>query len=345
MKSTFSDLTTKFFYSFLAAERGVSKNTMASYSDSLRLLIRYLCDRFKIEPEQIKIERITDEIIIDFLNHIEKEKGNSISTRNQRLAAIKTFFHFIARKKPEMMHMNECVQAIRPKQQQHTPPSSLTRDEIKAILNAADSSTVIGMRDKLIILLLYNTGARVQEICDLKLSDIILEKAPSIKVTGKGRKTRIIPIWRKTADIIIRYIDLRKEKEIDSEYLLVNIRGEAMTRFGIGRRIEHYAKKASEQCISLKNRNITPHVFRHTAALHILESGSDITIIKDLLGHVDLKTTSQYLEVSISRKQKALEKFPAPGLDTEPKDKELIWKKPDILKYLTKISNMRYVAS
>lgn len=345
MKSTFNYLVTAFFTSYLTKERGLSENTIASYSDGIRLLLLHACDHFAIKPEQIEIKHISFEMIIDFLDHIEKNRGNCAATRNQRLAAFKAFFQFVARREPEMTHMNERVHAIKPKKHNTSPPPSLTVEEVRAILDETDCDTLIGLRDKVIIQLLYNTGARVQEIADLKISDLELGKRPVATLTGKGGKTRIIPIMRETAELVAEYLEFRKHKGVSSDFLIVNIRDQAMTRFGIEKRIDIHAKAAADKCPSLKGRKITPHVFRHTTALHLIESKNDITIVKEWLGHADLKTTSQYIEVSIERKQRALEKMRSPVATSKCQHQRPNWRQPSILEYLSGISNQaRYVA-
>ena len=343
MKITFSYLVTTFFTSHLSAELGLSPNTVASYSDCLKLLVNYLCERLELDPEAIDIQMISPERVLDFLDYIEKERGNATSTRNQRLGAIKTFFHFLARTVPELMHANECIQAIRLKSCEHHPPPSLTVEEMDAILACPDPNTLLGARDKALLHLMYNTGARVQELADLSVADLHFNNNPTVTLTGKGRKTRVIPLWQITVDRIFHYLQIRESFEIDSRHLFLNTAGNPMTRFGIGRRIDKHVQTAIAQCPSLTGRRITPHVFRHTTALHLIEAGNDLAVVKDWLGHADIRTASLYVEVSIERKRKALEKLPPPdgGLPAElPK-----WKQPDLMSFLTSCSRRRnYVA-
>jgi site-specific recombinase XerD len=339
MSPTFSHQITCFFISYLAHERGVSENTVAAYSDSLRLLIQHLCKKHGKQPEQLRMEMLGAEAILDFLGHLEHERSNCESTRNQRLAAIKSFFHFAARENPELMLQNERIQAIRSKKTDHKPPPSLTVEQVRAILEAIDTATHIGLRDKALIQLLYNTGARVQEIADLRISDLRVDTPATVTLTGKGRKIRTIPLWEETVQLIRAYLLAREHAGIHSDPLFLNNKGQPITRFGIGRRIEHHARNAAERCPSLKDLPITPHVFRHTTALHLIETGSDITIVKEWLGHADLKTTSQYIEVSVARKRNALEKLPPPGTGEQVEMPE--WKDPGILEFLTRLSGKR----
>lgn len=343
MKITFSYLVTSFFTSYLSAERGLSPNTIASYSDCMRLLINHLCHHHHIQTEAVELSMINAELVLAFLDSLEKERANDPASRNQRLAAIKAFFHFLSRTVPELMHQNEQIQAIQPKKIDHRPPPSLSIDEVKAIQTVPDTTTLMGARDAALLKMLHNTGARAQELIDCVITDLHVDGPASVTVTGKGRKTRVIPLWKETVESVSHYLQLRERAGIHSAQLFLNIRGEALTRFGLGRRIAHLAQAAVENCPSLKGRMITPHTYRHTTALHLLEANNDIAIVKDWLGHADIKTTSMYLEVGIERKRQALEKLPPPsgGVPQESPS----WKQPDLLKFLTACSQMaHYVA-
>jgi len=339
MKRTFSHQITRFFASYLANERGASKNTIAAYSDSLRLFIKHLCEKHRKQPEQLDMELFNPEEVLDFLDHLEHDRNNSGSTRNQRLAAIKSFLHFAVREDPESMLQNERIQAIRAKKTDHKPPPSLSVEQVRAILDSIDTTPLIGLRDKALIQLLYNTGARVQEIADLTLSDLRFDSPATATLTGKGRKTRTIPLWEETVQHIQAYLQAREHEGIHSAHLFLNNKREPITRFGIGRRVELHGNNASEKCPSLKGMKLTPHVFRHTTALHLIETGSDITVVKEWLGHADLKTTSQYIEVSVARKREALEKLPPPGSGERGVVPE--WKAPGIIEFLLSLSGNR----
>jgi integrase/recombinase XerD len=342
MNITFSYLVTHFFQSYLRAELGLRNTTIASYSDCMRLLIRFACERLHCEPEAIGLDAITGDLVIDFLTDLEQRRRNCPRSRNQRLAAVKTFFHFIARHVPEMALANEGVQAIRTKRTGYLPPPSLNMDEVNAILGSPDRHTWIGMRDRALLQLLYNTGARVQELADITLADLRTGSMPTVTLTGKGGKTRATPLWQETIDMVNLYLDLRKQEGIETKYLFCNARGKALTRFGIGRRVALHASRAADKCPSLQGRDVSPHTFRHTIALHLIEAGNDIAVVKDWLGHADIKTTSMYLEISIERKRKALEKAPPPLGDGPQEHPQ--WKQPELLAFLTRCSRQaRYV--
>jgi site-specific recombinase XerD len=310
----------------------------------MKLLINYACNQRKVGPEGLRMDMFTRELILDFLSYTETVRQNCEGTRNQRLAAIKSFFSFLARNIPELMEINTRIQAIRAKKTDHRPPPSLNRDEVEAILAVPDHDTLLGARDQALLQLLYNSGARVQEIADLTISDIRFETPAEITLTGKGRKRRVVPLWPETAAAVLYYLQFREQAGILSNHLFLNNRGNPMTRFGIGRRIQLHADTAAESCHSLRGRHITPHVFRHTAALHLIEAGNDIFLVRDWLGHEDISTTSQYVEISIERKRAALEKVPPPKNAAVPELPK--WKTPNIIDFLTRLSQKRrYVAN
>ncbi len=278
--------------------------------------------------------------VLDFLSHVETDRKNCESTRNQRLAAIKSFFSFLARNIPELMEINSRIQAIRPKKTDHLPPPSLTRDEIEAIVATLDPATLLGARDRALLQLLHNTGARVQEIADATVSDIRFETPAQITLTGKGRKHRVVPLWSETAEAVRYYLQLREQAGVHSEHLFLNNRGNPITRFGIGRRTKLHAEAAAAGCPSLHGRSVTPHVFRHTAALHLIEADNDVFIVRDWLGHSNISTPSQYVEISIERKRAALEKVPPPTNAAVPELPQ--WKKPNIINFLTRLARKQH---
>jgi len=333
---TFSHIVSAFFTAYLSSERRLAANTIASYSDAMKLLILFAAERFGTEPEKLSVEKLDRELILAFLDHLEDVRGNSAATRNQRLAAIKSFFHFLARSVPELMHLSETVQAIREKNTDREPPPSLTHDEVKAILAVPDTGQVLGARDNALLHLLYNSGARVQEVADLDLAHVRFDAHPTVTLTGKGGKTRVIPLPTQTTEAISHYLELRQRAGVQSEHLFLNVKNQPITRFGIGRRVEKLATEAAAACPSLRDRTVTPHVFRHTTALHLIEAGNDIAVVRDWLGHADIKTTSAYLEVSIRRKRDALEKL-APPSDEKPAEQPQ-WKQPGLMALLSKLS-------
>jgi site-specific recombinase XerD len=333
---TFSYIVTTFFTSYLARERGLATHTIASYSDAMRLLLDFAGKRFGTDIEKLRLEQLDRDLVVDFLDHLESTRGNAVSTRNLRLAAIKTFFHFLAGKVPGLLHLSATVQAIREKAVDRLPPPSLSVAELKAILAVPDLDHWLGARDRAMAQLFHNSGARVQELADLKRADLRSEPCPTVELTGKGRKTRVIPLWPQTMATIEHYLAQRERAGILSDHLFVNRKGQPMTRFAFGRRVALLARKAAPACPSLCGRTVTPHVFRHTAALHLIEAGNDIAVVKDWLGHADLRTASAYLDVSLGRKCNALAKA-APPAGGEPPELPR-WKQPKLMAFLSRLS-------
>lgn len=336
--NTLGTLMMKFFRNHLANELGASPNTTASYSDCARLLLDYACGRLRVGPDKLSFDAIDDQIILDFLDHLEAERGNAAATRNQRLAAIKTFFRFLARLEPTMLAACERVCAIRAKTVPHKVMETLDHQEVKAVFNGLSGNTVHGARDRALLGLLYNTGARVQELVDLDVGDVRMEAPLQVKLVGKGRKERIVPLHKEAVDDLRRYLDMRNGAGMAGEALFLNDRGARLTRFGVSHVVKGRVLEAAGREPSLDGRKITPHTFRHTTALHLIQSAVDITVVKEWLGHADVKTTSLYVEINIEMKRKALEAIPPPmrpkGITRETPN----WRKPEVMKFLHGLS-------
>jgi len=333
---TFGSLILSFFSSYLANQRGNSPETIASYSDCIRLLINYCCNHLSITVDKLALDMISDTLILDFLDYLEKKRNNSPKTRNQRLAAIKTFFRFAARQEPTLGAVCERVCNISAKKSEHKTIQPLENYEVKEILSQPDSNTLSGARDQAILALLYNTGARVQEMIDLKISDLNMENPMQVILTGKGKKQRIVPLYSQTVEAIQHYLNLRQNAGIEHERLCLNSKNQPISRFGVAYLIRKYVSKATRKCSSLLKRTVTPHTFRHTTALHLIQSGVDITVVKEWLGHACIKTTTLYVEIDIDMKRKALQACPPPipGLQLEKPQ----WKEAPILAFLHQLS-------
>lgn len=333
---TFGSLILSFFSSYLANQRGYSPETIASYSDCIRLLINYCCQQLAITVDKLALDLITDSLILDFLDYLEKERNNTANTRNQRLAAIKTFFRFAARQEPTLTAVCERVCTISAKKSQYKIIQPLENHEVKEILKHPDSNTLTGARDRVILALLYNTGARVQEIIDLNISDLNMENPMQVILTGKGKKQRIVPLYEHTIQAIQHYLNLRKAAGIEHEKLCLNAKKQIISRFGIAYIIRKYVGKAAKKCSSLLKKTVTPHTFRHTTALHLIQSGVDITVVKEWLGHASIKTTSLYVEIDIEMKRKALQACPPPIPSLQQEKPQ--WQKAPILAFLQQLS-------
>jgi len=335
--NTTGTLVMKFFHNYLANERGVSTNTISSYSDCVRLLLVYAADRLGLSLDKLPLERINDQIILDFLDHLEAKRANAAATRNQRLASIKTFFRFLARHEPTMLAACERVCAIRAKNVPHKVMDTLESGEVQAIFNEIKPDTVHDARDRALLSLLYNTGARVQELVDLDVGDLRLEVPCHVKLTGKGNKERIVPIHKETADDLNRYIAMRAGDGVSSTTVFLNGKGARITRFGVSHIIKARVAAAAMRKKSLVGRKITPHTFRHTTALHLTQSNVDISIVKEWLGHASIKTTSLYVEINIEMKRRSLADFPPPTRSgTAPERPN--WRKPSVMDFLKNLS-------
>jgi len=293
-----------FLTTYLAGQRNLSKNTIQSYRDTFTLLLRYFSDIKNISPEKLKVNTIHKEAVEEFLRWLENERGCGISSRNQRLAAIHAFFRYLQREKPEYMHHCQRILSIPMKKAPKKPPVYLSDNEMGALLSIPDMKTERGRRDATILSLLYDSGARVQELADLTPRNLRLEEPFYVTLTGKGKITRHVPIMKQTAVLVTAYINEQKINTTDKldQPLFFNCHREKLTRQGIAYIINKYA-------VSLKVRgNITPHVFRHSKAMHLTQSDVNPIYIRDILGHADLKTTGVYSKSSIEMKRKALEK-------------------------------------
>lgn len=336
--NTLGTLLLKFFNNYLTNELGVSGNTISSYSDCIRLLLDFTAERLGVSCDKLSFDAITDSIILNFLDHLEAERSNGAATRNQRLAAIKTYFRFLARHEPTMLAACERVCAIRAKNVPHKVMETLTQPEIQALFKDLEPDTVHNARDRALLSLLYNTGARVGELVDLDVSDLRMETPYQVKLTGKGRKERIVPLHEETVVDLRRYLTMREEDGITSKVMFLSEKGERLTRFGVSYIIKTRVSEAAKHERSLVGRKITPHTIRHTTALHLIQSNVDLCVVKVWLGHADIKTTSLYVEINIEMKQKALKDFPSPTQSKKVSETPN-WQKPNVMKFLLGLSS------
>jgi integrase/recombinase XerD len=332
-----SSLISKFFRNYLQNEKGYSQNTLESYSQCIQMLLSFCRTEKKINIDTIDLADFSQELILEFLTYLETIRGNSANTRNQRLAIIKSFFRYAASQQPCFLEVSQKVCAIGTKRIEQKIIKSLSLEEVIAIINMPDTSAKAGARDHFLLSLLYHTGARVQELCDIKIGDVVTEGLPQLQLTGKGKKVRIIPLQEETVSAMKHYMEFRVGAK-DDEYLLLNARNAPITRSGVTYLIKKYTKQAAIECTSLEGCRITPHVFRHTNALHLIQSGVDVLIVKEWLGHKSLKTTMQYININIDMKRKALELFPAPISSSA--NQKPVWQEPDIIILLKKYSSV-----
>lgn len=290
----------RFFQDYLRIHRGMSPNTILAYRDAIKLFLLFITVFTGRKVAKLTLDHLNADAVLAFLGDIEA-KGNSVTTRNLRLSVLRTFFSFLVTQDTIRTGQYQRIIAIPLKQKSQPLMDYLDVNEMKAILQSIDQAKSVGRRDYVLISLLYNTGARVQEICDLRKEDI-WDSPPSVVVTGKGQKTRQVPLWRETASILKEYVKNRTP----NEKVFQNARGVPLTRFGINHIVRERLKAAAAICPGLAKKKISPHTFRHTTAMHLLQSGVELTVIKSWLGHVNIATTHGYIEIDLEMKQKAL---------------------------------------
>ena len=323
----------RFFGHYLPVQKGLSINTIYAYRDAIKLLLCYAADILGRPVDRLAVQDITERVVVAYLDHLEQERKCSPNTRNARLAAIRSLFAFIAREEPALLLQCQRIRAIPLKRTQHQTVDYLEEKEMQAILDAVDSNSRTGIRDKALLLLFYNTGARVSEIVDLKLHDVRLDGAGQVHLLGKGKKHRNCPLWPETVTALQAYLEQRSPKEPGIEHLFLNANGASITRFGIRYITNKYGAAVQDQCPSIKTKTVNPHTIRHTTAMHLLRSGNDVNMVSYWLGHADINTTHIYLEIDMEMKRRMLEKAGAPAI----KKKEL-WHKPDILQWLNNLA-------
>jgi len=328
--NNFAELLQNYFYKRLIEQRNYTRDTVSTYRYTFKLLLEYLRDKHKISPDAVALKDLNSKNILGFLKYLEQDRHNGTNSRNNRLAAIRSFLKYAAYQVPTSLPMVQKVLAIPTKRFQKTLPKFLNREQMQAIMDAPDVSTWSGKRDRVLLATLYNTGARVSEVAALKQSDVDIDKSMSVTLTGKGRKQRVIPLWKSTTKQVKSWIKYL-ETESDSP-LFPSVRGNFMTRSGIEKRLKRAVEKAAEKNPELKRQSVTPHVIRHSTAMTLLQSGVDITVIALWLGHESIATTHTYVEADLTMKENALRKM------QEPTQRAKRYKAPDkLLKFLQEL--------
>lgn len=312
----FQRLLQKYFLIRLMGQRKVSPNTVQSYKDTFRLYLCYLNDDIGIPPNSVSMSHITTDTIIGFLKHLESKRKNTAKTINNRLAAIKSFLEFASYESPEYLGNIRKIKAIPFRKTDKKEIPYLTKSEMDALLNACDQSNE-GRRDHMMFLLLYNTGMRVSELVSLKGKDIFISDnlKGHIRIYGKGRKERSVPLWKSTAEYLRKYLEVHSISQDD--YLLSGRNVPHLTRSGIRYRIDCIVLRASDNCSSLRTKKVTAHVFRHSTAMSMLQSGVDISTIAIWLGHESIETTHKYMIADLKLKERALSKVQEPYINQE----------------------------
>lgn len=299
----------RFLLEYLVGERNLAHNTQRSYRDTLLLFLPFVAKRLGRSVDQLAIEDVCAESLRQFLLDLEQKRGCSVSTRNQRLAAIHALARFIGERSPEHIAWLAQIRSIPFKKTSKPSLAYLEKHEMDSLLNAPDRLTRQGLRDHALLLFLYNSGARASEAAQLTIADLDLGNPPSVTLSGKGGKVRRCPLWPQTASILAPLIAGRQLREP----LFLNRRRHPITRFGIRALVKRSAQDASQKLPSLSAKSVSTHTVRHTTAVHLLRSGVDINTIRAWLGHVSLDTTNTYAQVDLEMKAKALAHCEIPG--------------------------------
>jgi site-specific recombinase XerD len=333
MKPTdFSRHLTDFLTKYLVNERGASSNTILSYKDTFVLLITYAEQQKGIKVSKLSLSSITKEFVLSFLDWLQAERKCGTATRNQRLAAIHSFLDYVQYQNPEYLYEYQKIMSIRAKKSPKPTVNHLSLDGIKLLLSKPDTSTVKGRRDLALLSLMYDTGARVQEMADLTVKDVHLEKPYIIHVTGKGNKARIVPLIEQQLTILKGYM-MENELFLPQNKLhplFFNNWNEKLTRSGISHILKKYLTQARNANPDLIPDGISCHSLRHSKAMHLLQAGVNLVYIRDILGHVSIRTTEVYAKADSRQKRDALEKAYS-NLNPEVKP---LWENKDLLTWL-----------
>lgn len=307
--ATFAYVLSSFLSIYLPDTKGASENTILSYRDTFSLFLIFCREQHGIAPEKLTFKKMSRQLVEDFLKWTENERGCSISTRNQRLAAMRSLFRYIEIYYPEHLLLCEQIISIPSKTAKQKPMNYLSKEEVMLLLSLPDTRKKQGQRDATLLSLLYDSGARVQEIVDACYSDVRIEFPATIRLSGKGGKVRIIPLSTSTANLLRLYMgNLHNENGNIATPLFCNRSGQKMTRAGVTYILEKYSKMARQLSSETFPNTLSPHCLRHSKAMHLLQEGVNLVYIRDLLGHADIRTTEIYAHADSDAKRKALEK-------------------------------------
>lgn len=299
------DLTQSFFLNYLQSMRGASSHTVRAYRDALKLFFLFLAGQKRKSIADLDLDEVQAEAVLAFLNHIESTRNNSAVTRNCRLAAIRSFVQHLLRHDVTRAGQYGRILAIRTKRTNHRAVAYLEPEEARAVIAAVDTSSPRGRRDHALLLLLYNTGARISEALAVRSSDLRLDRPRQVRLLGKGRKERVCPLWPETASALRRII--RAEGSQDG--LFHSHQGTPLTRDGVAYVLQKYVRLAVKNNSALRLRRVTPHMLRHSCAVALLQAGVDVSVIRDYLGHASVSTTSRYITTNLQMKRQVLEAF------------------------------------
>ena len=296
-----------FFEQHLVSQRGLSGHTILAYRDAMKLLLEFASRHYGKVCTKLTLEDLTADIVRRFLAYLEEVRHNSVPTRNVRLAAIHSFFQYLATIDPRHLVQSQSILGVQFKRRAHRIPEYLEHSEIQSLFVQIDCRTMLGQRDDALLRMLYNTGMRAQELVDLDVNDLRFSRPFSVRIYGKGKKERICPLWKETVDSVRKYLQRRSVRLTDAVPLFINVEGNRLTRFGLRYIIAHRVAEAARTSPTLLTRSVTPHTIRHTTAMHLLQSNVDLNMIRSWLGHASIETTNSYVEIDLEMKRKTLQ--------------------------------------
>lgn len=313
---SFAALVQAYFAEYLTQQRALSPQTITAYRDAFMLFLAFAESRIGKSPTTMKLADVTSDLLMAFLDYLERQRHNSVRSRNARLAALRSFLKFAAHRDVSSMQVIERALGVPVKRFERPMFGYLSRDEMLAVIGSPNG-TWLSQRDHLLFLLLYNTGARVSEIIAVKVGDVVLDdSAACVHLQGKGRKQRSVPLWHSTVKAVWAWLRFNLQFDTASP-LLPNRNGHVMTRANVTLRLTLAVQAATSAHPSLAKRHISPHVIRHTTAMHLLQSGVDISVIALWLGHESPMTTHQYVEADLTMKERALSRLHDPAAKTQ----------------------------
>lgn len=318
-------ILSSFFSDHLKLERGLRPNSITSYADAMRLLLQFAAEISKKKITQLGLDDLDADLVSRFLNSLEERRSNAAQSRNQRLAALRTFFEYVGQRFPERLGQAQKVAAIPRKRAQPPETIFLERDEIERTLASLPTDGRHALRDRALLVFLYNTGARVQETADLRASDVHFDPTPRVNLHGKGDKWRVCPLWAETAILLKKLLSDRGPGSGPDRPMFTSASDLPLTRFGIYKIIRRYTTQVVKKGSDGRSKPVSPHVWRHTTAVHLLEAGVEVNVIRAWLGHASLETTNRYAEITLRTKQAALEKCTLPGHAEERIPRKPVW--------------------
>jgi integrase/recombinase XerD len=303
---------TVFLREYLPGQREMSTQTSDTYAYAFQLLVCFAAKRLKTTPSKLSIEQLDTTLVLAFLESLEKERGNCAKTRNSRLAAVKTFFRFLEYRLPSCLDQARRIRAIPVKKTDEVIVGFLNREEIQALLDAPDPKSRYGLRDRAMLYLAYACGLRVSELVCLQMNDLTLHPQPMIHVMGKGRRERVMPLWKETTIALRDWLKVRGETK--SMALFLNAGQDTMTRSGFEYILDKHVQNASTRQPSLTRKRVSPHIMRHSCAMHTLQATGDIRKVALWLGHASLQSTEVYLRADPTEKLEAMASLVPPAL-------------------------------